>query len=186
MGSIFTHRAKGITNDEWFAAEVLGEGCTILASSTIKGAYYAAVRNDDTGWVWAYVALIYRSPKSYHNFGWKSMDESAGPGACDAPAKVLDLLSETDSEWANEWRAACRRNIERKAKTLEPGTRVQLVNYLTFYVGGTKVKATEFTYAPQPRRLDVFSVYAEELDARILVRLPDWKSYDFQAVEVSA
>lgn len=184
MGSISTHRAKGFTNDEWFRREVFADYMTIVASSTIKGCYYAAVRDNTTGEVWAAVIPFTRSPRGYYNFCWKSMDETFGPGYHDAPAKVLDALTETDNKYANAWRAACRKSLVRKQKTLEPGTVVQLANPLTFWVGGTKVKATEFTYAPQPRRLDVFSVFAEELDHRILVRLPDWKSYAFESVSV--
>jgi hypothetical protein len=182
MGSISTHRAKGFTNDEWFRNEVFADHTTIVASSTIKSCYYAAVRDNTTGVVWAAVIPFTRSPRGHYNFCWKTMDETVGPGYHDAPAKVLDALTETDNEWANEWRAACRKNLERKQKTLAPGTVVRLGHSLTFWVGGTKVKATEFTYAPQPRRRDVFSVFAEALDARILVRLPDWKNYSYEEV----
>lgn len=183
MGTITTHRAKGITNDEWFQREVLGEGCTILASSTIKGVYYAAVRNDDTGWVWALVIKTHRAPRSYHNFGWKSMDETMGPCYYDAPAKVLDLLSPTESEYANEWRARCR---ELAAKTLTAGQTIRVPQPLTFWVGVTKHKVSEFTYNPQGRRKAIFTACTEDGD-RFLVSLPDWKSYSYELVqEVSA
>ena len=42
------------------------------------------------------------------------MDESCGPGQCDCPNSILDLLSPTDNEYANEWRKACYENIAKK------------------------------------------------------------------------
>ena len=67
--------------------------------------YYVAVRNQ-AGEVWAGVALTKRTKTEV----WmKTMDETCGPGSHDAQAaKILDLLTPTDSEWANEWREAVR------------------------------------------------------------------------------
>jgi hypothetical protein len=36
------------------------------------------------------------------------MDETMGPVESRCPERILDLLTPTDSEYANEWRARCR------------------------------------------------------------------------------
>lgn len=185
MGWITTHRAKGITNDEWFSREALGERYEVVVSSTIKGVYYAAVRTIDTGEVWAYVALTQRAPRSYHNFGWKSMEETMGPCEAHAPAKVLDALTETDNEHALEWRARCRKSLATAKRTLDSGTEIELPEPLGFQLrergrrGWTLVKTARFVYAPQERRPNVFRALCKD-GSTFLVTLPDWRSYSFE------
>lgn len=52
--------------------------------------------------------------RDYFNFGVKTMEESMGPCEDHCPASILSLLSPTDSEYANNWRERCRKNIEAK------------------------------------------------------------------------
>ena len=65
----------------------------------------------------------------YFNFGMKSNCETAGPCFYDCPASILDLLTPTSSEWANEWREKCRQNIQSKKEQInlskcEIGTKI--------------------------------------------------------------
>ena len=62
------------------------------------------------------VGLTATDMKSYHNFSYKDMDETCGPYKCECPKAILDLLTPTDSEWANKWRQACRETLANKAK----------------------------------------------------------------------
>lgn len=89
--------------------------------------YYAAVANLKTGNVFALIVLT--SVKN-DEFYYKDMDETCGPTKCDCPKSILDLLSETDNEYALNWRKRCLENIERKkSKTglnsLPVGTRIK-------------------------------------------------------------
>lgn len=81
---------------------------------------YAAVERIDkaTGerTVWALVLLIHHMPRSYYNFGYKDMDETMGPYYFNCPAKILDLLTPIDNDYANTWRAKCREALARKKK----------------------------------------------------------------------
>ncbi len=132
-GQIATHYKKGRIDrkaecDGYFM-EGLNAGHYEVLRSTLKGSvYYAAIQNKvryagrneasepiyepiENGTIWAAVFLT--SVES----GWfyyKDMDETVGPCECDCPASILNLLSETDSEWANEWRERCRKSIEAK------------------------------------------------------------------------
>jgi hypothetical protein len=77
----------------------------------VGSTYYAAVKYKDTGEVFAAVFLTSTYRKDYHNFGYKDMDETCGPGAAYAkcPVGILALLTETDNEFAIEWREKCRK-----------------------------------------------------------------------------
>ena len=44
----------------------------------------------------------------------KEMSENVGPGHYDCPRRILDKLTATDSEWAQEWRRKCRERLTDK------------------------------------------------------------------------
>jgi hypothetical protein len=176
MGWITTHRDKGITNDQWFQREVIGDRHEIVASSTVKGVYYAAVRTVETGEVWALVVLTQWAPRSYHKFGWKDMDETMGPGSYDAPAKVLNALTPTDNEWAQQWRAACREAQERKtaAATIAVGTLLRFAHPMMFTKDVRDV--TELILEGK----DVFRIGTP---TGMRVRVPGWQQRAFEVVD---
>jgi hypothetical protein len=105
----------------------------VLKSSMVGSTYYAAIQRvvknvgkDENGeyiyepipeserTTFAVVFLTSTNMKDYYNFAYKDMDEGCGPGQCDCPKGILDLLSPTDSQWANDWRKACYDNIAKK------------------------------------------------------------------------
>lgn len=73
----------------------------VVRSAMVGGTYYAVV-------------LAHTNSRDYFNFGVKTMGESSGPCEDHCPASILSLLSPTDSEYANNWRERCRKNIEAK------------------------------------------------------------------------
>ena len=105
----------------------------VLKSAMVGGTYYAAVKplkkygdKDESGEraivdiptneqrVFGVVFLTSTDSKDYFNFSYKNMDETVGPCCYDCPKGILDLLTPTDSEWANDWRAKCREQLEKK------------------------------------------------------------------------
>jgi len=101
----------------------------VLKSSMVGSAYYAAIREEDTGKVFAAVFLTSTAKGGYYNFGYKDMTESCGPCAVQCPKSILDLLTPTDNKYANEWRTKCREYIESKKSPyafskLPPGTKI--------------------------------------------------------------
>lgn len=105
----------------------------VLKSSMVGSVYYAAVKplkrygdKDENGervivdiptneqQVFGVVFLTSTDSKNYFNFSYKDMDETVGPCYYDCPKGILDLLTPTDSEWANNWRAKCREQLEKK------------------------------------------------------------------------
>lgn len=131
MGWDFSHREPGMTTRLFFDREFshgTEDALTEFVGTAMVGTtFYAALRTISTGEVCALVCLTHRE-RGYYNFGYKDMDESMGPGEAQMPAKLLDLLTLTDSQWAGEWRARCRRNAERAAlaKTLKAGDTLKI------------------------------------------------------------
>lgn len=58
-----------------------------------------------------------------------------GPHEADCPARILDLLTSTDKEYALDWRQRCRANLERRARKLADGDRIRLPEPMTFTDG---------------------------------------------------
>jgi hypothetical protein len=96
MGATSVHREPGMTDREFFEGELpetLTQRGEILACASVGNVFYAAVRNNEDGRVWALVVLMTRT-RDYWNFTYKEMSEREGPcRASRCPAKVLDLLS---------------------------------------------------------------------------------------------
>lgn len=90
----------------------------VLKSSMVGSTYYAAVKslNKTNGYecVCAAVCLTSTNNKDYFNFAYKDMDETCGPYKYDCPKGILDMLSPTENEYANQWRQACRDNLAAK------------------------------------------------------------------------
>jgi hypothetical protein len=121
MGWTFTdYRQPGMSHAEFFSKELLRspeEGGTsrIIDSAYVPAeegsVFYAAVATESSAGseVWALIVLT--QGRSGARFGWKEMDETMGPAEDGCPARILDLLSETDNEHALEWRGRCRERV---------------------------------------------------------------------------
>lgn len=83
--------------------------------------------------VWAAVFLI--SYSSRGEFGYKDMDEGMGPCESKCPARILDLLTPTDSEWANAWRQRCREYNAAKTTTFIRDATYEFPNTLVSSLG---------------------------------------------------
>ena len=122
----------------------------VLKSSMVGNTYYAAAERhegDDKREVFAVVCLTFSRPaaRDGYTFGYKDMTEHMGPCESDCPVSILDLLTEIDSKWANDWRDRCRANIEKRrlvgAKpTPRPGQTIVFEEPLTFRDGVTRTR----------------------------------------------
>jgi hypothetical protein len=96
----------------------------ILASALVNmRTWYAACRqaNHVTGKteIFARVCLVKYNPRDREGmiFGYKDMSETMGPCEAECPAKILDLLDPTTSDYARDWRARCRTALARRNRT---------------------------------------------------------------------
>lgn len=122
--------------------EGLNAGHYKVLKSTIRGSvYYAAVKDMvryvgrdgngksvyepiEDGSIWAAVFLTSVKGREFY---YKDMDETCGPCYYDCPKSILSLLSETDSEWANEWGKKCIEESEKPSLASLPiGTTIRV------------------------------------------------------------
>lgn len=90
------------------------DGYSVVKSAMVGSVYYGAIRHGDD--VFGLVVLTSTNARDYYNFGYKMMDETEGPYYNRCPKSILDLLTPTDSEFANRWRARCRENLSKPTK----------------------------------------------------------------------
>lgn len=130
-------------------------GLRVLASSCPGNrTYYAAAQeivDGIAGTIFGVVCLVRWNPRSRdgRQFGYKDMSENMGPCEADCPAAILDLLSPTDHEYALDWRARCRANLERRARKLADGDRIRLSEPVKFTDGHI---GQEFVVSKRGRR----------------------------------
>ena len=102
--------------------------CKVLKSAMKGKIYYCALQTpegDVIGQVVITSGTNRRDP--YFNFGYKAMDETDGPYYYDCPKSILNLLTPTDNEYANQWRNECREKAKHKSwiKDLPIGAKVE-------------------------------------------------------------
>lgn len=89
-----------------------------LKSAMVGSTYYAAIErtNNETQEkeVFAIICLTSVNMDDYYNFSYKDMDETMGPNERKCPIGILNLLTPTNYQWANEWREDCRKYHARK------------------------------------------------------------------------
>lgn len=132
------------------------KGLQVLASSCSQNrVYYAATQvmtNGVGGEVFAIVCLVRWNPTDKEGliFGYKAMEESMGPCEDGCPAAILNLLTQTQNEYALDWRGRCRARLARRQRPLADGDRIKLEQALTFVDGHV---ADEFIVVKRGRRL---------------------------------
>ena len=72
------------------------------------------------------VAKIEYNNKDYYDFSYKAMDETSGPFLYNCPESVFNLLTETDNEFAIEWREKQKKIIDQKKilSSMTPGSEI--------------------------------------------------------------
>ena len=138
---------------------------TVLTSTVIgKNVYYAACERialaDEARLVFAVICLVRHTPQARDGyiFAYKDMDETVGPCESKCPAAILDLLTPTDSQWANEWRARCRatiaaRSIDAAKPRLRAGQTIVFDAPLIFTDGQSLNRFTVIADRTKPARL---------------------------------
>ena len=84
------------------------------AGNNEKGERIYVPRSENEKSIFAAIFLTSTDAKDYYNFSYKEMDETVGPCYYDCPKGILDLLTPTNNEWANNWRTKCREQLEKK------------------------------------------------------------------------
>ncbi len=130
---------------------------SVLRSAVVRmRTYYAALEVKRAGAqreVIGTVCLIRYSPRDREGyiFGYKDMSEDMGPVEAACPVRILDLLTPTDNENAQQWRARCRNTAARRAAhpKLRNGDRISFDSPMQFTDG---TKHQHFTVVIHPVR----------------------------------
>jgi len=121
MGWTYTHKDSEQSVREFFEKEfnyqrddgTFGKilDCAVVNMRTAYIAYQTKTNQDLEAKVIAIVCLLDYSPRDYHNFGYKDMDESMGPCEDHCPERILRMLSplpdDESLKYAKEWRERC-------------------------------------------------------------------------------
>jgi hypothetical protein len=150
MGWTCTYKEPGVNLTQWFVDHgVLSwpdDGpyrYRVLDSALVRSVHYAAIERvkKETGERKVFATVILTEPhgRSGNNFCWKDMDESVGPTEDSCPARILDLLTETEGEYARNWRERCRARvaINKSMPKLVVGLKLVFAEPLKFNNGAT-------------------------------------------------
>lgn len=183
MGWTGAYKNKGISYDQFFNVEYGNESHHVWVGKGFakNGAYYRAMKNTETGEIFAIIALVQNSrERDGINFFYKTMDETEGPYNYDCPERILDLLTPTDNEFAVQWRQKCRERIAR-IKRLSVGSQIRFKTPITFTSGRTACLFKIIQDAWAKRKAFALMAIPDEGDP-FLCRIPKWKDYDFEIV----
>jgi hypothetical protein len=115
MGWTQTYREKGMTTEAFFRREFgsLADGFIAVSAPKTTETYIAYRRPN--GEVTALVIMTAWYRGAQYNFGYKEMDESAGPGIDNCPRSILELLTDPPNEYARKWRERAWDHIRYRA-----------------------------------------------------------------------
>lgn len=122
---------------DWFKQDIeLNGRYEVLDTAIVKrNTLFAAVKDLNTEQVFACIYLLRWSPKSDYNFSYKAMDETVGPYNYDCPKRIMDLLTPTDNDFANQWREKVRMYHKMNDILKKPNTTIKLNKPVEFTNG---------------------------------------------------
>lgn len=118
----------------------------VLKSSMVGTTYYAAIEYSKGDYKTVYAVVCLTSVRERYLFAYKDMSEDMGPYQYDCPKSIIDLLTHTDNEWANEWRQKClAKKKEVTLAKLPLGTQIEVTMPFdtSHYRNGEKVILTK-------------------------------------------
>ena len=149
--SKLTQKERRQELDKLFTWENASSAYSIERSAIVGNTYYAAVRQENKETqaidVWGVVCLMSeRKDGCGYWYGYKDMSEDMGPYYYDCPVAILDLLTPTDNEDANEWRDKCREYAKKpKLSKLKEGDIIRFICpwQTTYHEQGDEITLTK-------------------------------------------
>ena len=77
-------------------------------------------------------AAVFLTSNEGCGWGYKDMGETCGPCMATASPKLINMLSDTTSDYANEWRAKCLEQAVKQNRKLKHGDCIQFKTPLSF------------------------------------------------------
>jgi len=120
-----------------------------VAHAIVGSTIYVAIKRDAPGVESSVFGLVVKTsshPGDRENFCWKFITEDMGPVEANCPKRIIDLLSPTTSEYANEWRTRCldalriKRERRASASLIQPGVLIEFNVPLSFGAYGQSTR----------------------------------------------
>lgn len=181
MGWTFFHKGRQ-TAGEWFREYLTWENDQVKvkplktaivnlreAYAAVETVYKVETEKHKPGdrKVWAAVFMLDYRPKDSYDFGYKDMDESMGPYLHNCPEGILELLTPTDSGYANEWRERCWARASKPK--VKKGVTVRFKDPVRLTTG------SEYQlFRCLDKRRNMFQVITEEGKPQGRVKLRNW------------
>jgi len=148
----------------------------------MKTAYAAVetIKPDGEREVWCAIYLLkfYPNDKEGYTFGYKDLTEHMGTGETSCPARILDLLTPTDHEGANRFRAECRERIARRqANKLKVGDYIRFEKPIGYGGAG---EFTTFMYCKQGRQTFFRGLNEENGSFSVPLGIKKWREREFE------
>ncbi|NKC01833.1 MAG: hypothetical protein GKR90_25490 [Pseudomonadales bacterium] len=182
MGWVFKQKPENVKEYLWNHAEHEDEKYRIRALDValkLDAAYIAVEEVDKSTQfrrVYAVVVLIRYERGDDLDFGTKWMSENAGPASSGCPERILDQLTDSENENANEWRMRCRHTLACRMPPV--GTRVIFDRSISFQDGSD---VCEFTIVSHARKK-----IAKSPDGRLYrINRSYWENNTWRAVGAS-
>lgn len=149
-----------------FSCETDTHKATVLATATVHGTIYAAIRNEikSSGVAYVFCGVFLFKNNKRDGFGYKDMDESCGPCEVDCPDRIIRLLSPVENMpnpgYAAQWRADVaaakqrRATARKRAKNFSPGDTIRLNRPAHFPKIG--IAADTFTFVEYRKNTPIF------------------------------
>ena len=118
----------------------------VLKSTMVGSTYYAAVEYTKDGETIVYGVVCLTSVRERCLFAYKDMSDTMGPYKYDCPKSIINLLTPTDDEIANNWRQKClAKKKETTLAKLPLGTQIEVTMPFdtSHYRNGEKVILTK-------------------------------------------
>ena len=182
MGWTGTHKDVGLSLDDFFEEELQDDNFKFVGKSYSKGnVYYRAMKDIRNNEVFCMVILLKYSRNSYYNFAYKDMTDNMGPYETNCPDYILDLLTPTDNEFANEWRKICRRHNKLKS-SIKVGSILRFKKPIRFSNG---VSVTDIEVCEKIRKGRHYKAYMALTDtgSRFYVQIPHIHHYEFEVIQ---
>ena len=80
-------------------------------------------------------AIVIKTRRDRDGWGYRVIEETAGPDTSLAPRSLIETLSPTKHDWANAWRSRCLTNATRKSRRLAAGDIIAFSKPLEFTDG---------------------------------------------------
>ena len=179
MEWITTHKQKGEKIGDLLKRELpMNKEDEELISLFMYGNIaYVTVRNTNTNEVFAQIILTKQDRNQYKNFSYKTIHENEMPQYFDCSKGILNALTPTNDENANQWRNQCKLQRMKRASTTKHLEHHSIVKFKKPIVVNNGESLDTFEVIKEGRKTH-FKHNGTYYD------VPKWKKREFEVIKL--